>query len=129
MSGFGWLLILLALSVAALIAALKRKKKLNSLPYADVCENNELRTYCISTKPLSNVGPLGDEDLSGRLTTILKTRERHPIGAALRVSRNNPAPNTKMGRAQVSRLTDNQHQLAVPLPCPLPAPDQHRDLL
>jgi len=30
----------------------------------------------------------GDEDLSGRVTTILKTRERHPIGAALRVSRN-----------------------------------------
>ena len=29
MSGFGWLLLLLVLSVAALIAALKRKKKLN----------------------------------------------------------------------------------------------------
>ena len=29
---------------------------LRSLPYADVCENNELRTYCISAKPLSNVG-------------------------------------------------------------------------
>jgi len=29
MSGFGWLLLLLVLSVAALIATLKRKKKLN----------------------------------------------------------------------------------------------------
>ena len=29
MSDFGWLLLLLVLSVAALIAALKRKKKLN----------------------------------------------------------------------------------------------------
>ena len=29
MSGFDWLLLLLVLSVAALIAALKRKKKLN----------------------------------------------------------------------------------------------------
>jgi hypothetical protein len=29
MSGFGWLILLLVLSVAALIAALKRKKKLN----------------------------------------------------------------------------------------------------
>ena len=29
MSGFGWLLLLLVLGVAALIAALKRKKKLN----------------------------------------------------------------------------------------------------
>jgi hypothetical protein len=29
MSGFGWLLLLLVLSVAALIAALKLKKKLN----------------------------------------------------------------------------------------------------
>jgi hypothetical protein len=29
MFGFGWLLLLLVLSVAALIAALKRKKKLN----------------------------------------------------------------------------------------------------
>ena len=29
MSGFGWLLLLLVLSVAALIAALKRKKKLS----------------------------------------------------------------------------------------------------
>ena len=29
MSGFSWLLLLLVLSVAALIAALKRKKKLN----------------------------------------------------------------------------------------------------
>ena len=27
-----------------------------SLPYADVCENNELRTYCISIKPLSMSG-------------------------------------------------------------------------
>jgi hypothetical protein len=27
-----------------------------SLPYADVCENNELRTYCISIKPLSISG-------------------------------------------------------------------------
>jgi hypothetical protein len=26
------------------------------LPYADVCENNELRTYCISIKPLSISG-------------------------------------------------------------------------
>jgi hypothetical protein len=26
------------------------------LPYADVCENNELRTYCISIKPLSMSG-------------------------------------------------------------------------
>ena len=31
-----------------------------SLPYADVCENNELRTYCISIKPLSTSGGMAE---------------------------------------------------------------------
>ena len=61
MSGFGWLLLLLVLSVAALIAALKRKKKLKEHGFVDEPQESELVTSAASNCESLHPIRIGDE--------------------------------------------------------------------